>query len=894
MESKLSPAFKSNHNIPIIFAADNNYVAYLSVALLSLIENTTGDYFYDILIFNKDITVMNKEKLQTIGESKNNISIRFIDMLPYIENLNLPVVNYYSIEIYFRLFMPYLLSEYEKAIYLDSDLVVVQNIALLWEIELEPTSVIGAVRDIGMILHYNTTGKEYVPMEYFEDVLSEVNANNYFNSGVLIINLKKFKENISFEQIYTTISQKQWKFPDQDVLNVLCKEKTTFLSNKWNTVPYTTGNRIAENILMDVPEIYGKDYFSARSNPGIVHYAMWEKPWKYKINLDFELFDYFWRIAVKSPYFTQIIKNKKRNCSLAELVFIFEQYTQKQMSKKYGCDDIHYIVGKWWMGKLSNCPVKYDIIKIKEHELIVEGSIKLLESGLEDMDFYMKANENMIKCKIFDRYEDEIFGIENRTMGKTIGFKAVIPLDKTVEVYQIRLLCIVENVQIFMGCVNYGRFSPIDKVICGQYYESNGYILTVNKNNLVLKSNFQKIKHEIQYLKELWKRKEKKYKKAGLVRILLSILKKIEKRRIWLIADNFLMDDNGMAFFKFMEGNDSKYQKTYLVMSKNNEKYREIKSKWKGKVLTYESKLFKIMLLLSKGSITSVYDKRLINPFGFDNGAYRDILADRKHIFLQHGVITQDLSREHNKYCYNPSGFLTSSRLEYQSLLGEKYFYTENEIWLTGLPRFDLLYHDEKRYITIIPTWRAYLMKVGKNGKKQITENFKQSNFFKFYNALLHDEKLQKAVKFYNYTLCLRLHPLMKDSIDAFKESGESFLELNGSYRDVYAQSDLIISDYSSAIFDFLYLRKPILYAHFDKEEFFSGAHCYDKGYHDYEQDGFGEVCYDVESLVDILIEYMKDGCQLKDKYRDRVDNFFAYNDRNNCRRVYEKIKELK
>ena len=134
----------------------------------------------------------------------------------------------------------------------------------------------------------------------------------------------------------------------------------------------------------------------------------------------------------------------------------------------------------------------------------------------------------------------------------------------------------------------------------------------------------------------------------------------------------------------------------------------------------------------------------------------------------------------------------------------------------------------------------------------------------------------------------------MKDSIDAFKESGESFLELNGSYRDVYAQSDLIISDYSSAIFDFLYLRKPILYAHFDKEEFFSGAHCYDKGYHDYEQDGFGEVCYDVESLVDILIEYMKDGCQLKDKYRDRVDNFFAYNDRNNCRRVYEKIKELK
>ena len=67
----------------------------------------------------------------------------------------------------------------------------------------------------------------------------------------------------------------------------------------------------------------------------------------------------------------------------------------------------------------------------------------------------------------------------------------------------------------------------------------------------------------------------------------------------------------------------------------------------------------------------------------------------------------------------------------------------------------------------------------------------------------------------------------------------------------------------------------------------------YTKGYFDYERDGFGEVEYDLESTVDRIIEYMENGCQLKDKYRERIDKFFAFNDQNNCQRVYEKIIEM-
>lgn len=63
-------------------------------------------------------------------------------------------------------------------------------------------------------------------------------------------------------------------------------------------------------------------------------------------------------------------------------------------------------------------------------------------------------------------------------------------------------------------------------------------------------------------------------------------------------------------------------------------------------------------------------------------------------------------------------------------------------------------------------------------------------------------------------------------------------------------------------------------------------------GYFDYERDGFGEVEYDLDSTVDRIIEYMASDCQLKEKYRKRIDNFFVFHDKNNCQRVYEKIME--
>ena len=120
-----------------------------------------------------------------------------------------------------------------------------------------------------------------------------------------------------------------------------------------------------------------------------------------------------------------------------------------------------------------------------------------------------------------------------------------------------------------------------------------------------------------------------------------------------------------------------------------------------------------------------------------------------------------------------------------------------------------------------------------------------------------------------------------------------AILPADTPYRKVFAESDLILTDYSSVAFDFAYLGKPVVYAQFDRETFYSGEHVYVKGYFDYARDGFGEVETEYGATVDRLIEYMENGCRLKDAYRARIDGFFAFRDAENCRRVTEKLLEL-
>lgn len=106
-------------------------------------------------------------------------------------------------------------------------------------------------------------------------------------------------------------------------------------------------------------------------------------------------------------------------------------------------------------------------------------------------------------------------------------------------------------------------------------------------------------------------------------------------------------------------------------------------------------------------------------------------------------------------------------------------------------------------------------------------------------------------------------------------------------------ESSLLVTDYSSVFFDFAYLRKPIIYSQFDSDTFYSGQ-IYDEGYFDYKKDGFGPVCYDYDKTVDEIVNLLKKDCNIEEKYLERITDFYAFTDNQNCKRVYDEILKLK
>jgi len=378
-------------------------------------------------------------------------------------------------------------------------------------------------------------------------------------------------------------------------------------------------------------------------------------------------------------------------------------------------------------------------------------------------------------------------------------------------------------------------------------------------------------------------------------------LNKNNKKKIWLISDRFsTADDNGEALFIYLNQIKDENIDVYFVIDSDSPDFERLSKI--GNVIAQDSKKHHIIHMMADYIISSQADEYVIDPFyrkNKTNELFKDFYANQKFIFLQHGITKDDVSKWLNKYNKNIEGFVVSVFNEAKSILDYKYYYKHENIWLTGMPRIDRLYHNEMNHILVMPSWRKWLLvenndATSQNNIKIVRKDFENTEYFKFYHDFINNERLLEACDKYSYKLCWMPHPNIRERMNMFVEDERIVVyNFDKKYRDAFAEGNLLITDYSSTAFDFVQLKKPVVYAQFDSEIIFGGSHTYSKGYFDYERDGFGEVVYKIEKLVDLVIDYMKHGCKLKPVYEDRIDMFFLKRDGNNCKRVYQKIKAL-
>ena len=284
LDGKYEELFK-NKKIHVVFATDDNYIKYLSVALLSLKNVSISNYVISILHTN--ISSINRCKIKSL-ETKN-FEIEFIDVSSLVNKYELYETDYFSKEMYYRFIIPQLFKNEDKVIYLDCDIIVNHDLAELVEYNME-NKYLMACKDICSKLK-----KENIKQRI------DCDSDLYFNSGVLVFNIKEWNKNNLTTKCFESISKyPRLMTPDQDILNLLCKNHIRYLDREWNFIWHYSFNDMNIDFLSQEDN---ESYNAAKKNPKIIHYTSATKPWNYKSSCYSKI---WWNIAEISPFYNEI------------------------------------------------------------------------------------------------------------------------------------------------------------------------------------------------------------------------------------------------------------------------------------------------------------------------------------------------------------------------------------------------------------------------------------------------------------------------------------------------------------------------------------------------------------------------------------------------------------
>jgi lipopolysaccharide biosynthesis glycosyltransferase len=288
--------------VPIILASDENYAPYMATAMQSAMENANAEFEYVFIILHKSLTEEILEKLKKQVAAYSCFSIKFINIYKEFEkfSLNMGKAGEWTIETYFRLIAPWLLSEFDKIIYMDCDVVCNSDISHVYNIDIGDNLIAGAP-DVPQISIFNNRNYKG---DFKSSIIGELdNPENYVNAGFIVMNLKEFRNRFTLDYLLNLAQNAKYKFHDQDLLNFVAKNSIFILSQEFNFLN-------TDWDISHAPKILIEEYCKAKENPKIIHYTT-SKPWKQELNpLHFHI---FWKYSTRTPFIDLIIKNMMEN-----------------------------------------------------------------------------------------------------------------------------------------------------------------------------------------------------------------------------------------------------------------------------------------------------------------------------------------------------------------------------------------------------------------------------------------------------------------------------------------------------------------------------------------------------------------------------------------------------
>lgn len=273
------------NKIPIAFAFDNNLLLPACVCISSLMMHATSDTFYDIYILHSELEGLKHEELDKLTLFYNNCHVTYIKVGDAFNDGY--EVRGITKATYYRLLIPLLIPQYDKIIYADVDIIFRSDLTEVYDTNIE-NEYIAATYDLGMIL--SKDGNRHIKRIGLKETLQ------YMQAGFILLNSRKLREDNLVEQ-FKALYKNDYKFQDQDILNICLLKSHKLLPFKYNMTDYVAYYINKRH-----------DYFSNSSlaeinealTTGTIHYNG-HKPWKkYCVN-----FDIWWEHYRKSPFFDE-------------------------------------------------------------------------------------------------------------------------------------------------------------------------------------------------------------------------------------------------------------------------------------------------------------------------------------------------------------------------------------------------------------------------------------------------------------------------------------------------------------------------------------------------------------------------------------------------------------
>ena len=314
--------------IPIFLACDEKYAKYATVTMVSILSGTKRPI--DLFVLDGGITNETKNHINMFLKS-NHENLHNLEFITVDKNLvkDFPSVQHFSLNTYFRYFIANLKPEINRALYIDSDMVIVGDIAQLYDTDMGKYPV-AAVPYICNDKKYEKTG-HHRWIQNQKKMLGMKPDSLYFNAGLMMMNLDYFrKHDLQTKLVKQTIDMKDIiTCPDQDILNKMFENNYYQLSPNYNIVVDITDDLVNINK-------YAKQFIGKICS--VIHYTggFGKRPW----TGSHILAKYFWNVAKHTPFYAKLKIESKTKKLIIEKTERRKHYYL--FGKKIASFSIHY------------------------------------------------------------------------------------------------------------------------------------------------------------------------------------------------------------------------------------------------------------------------------------------------------------------------------------------------------------------------------------------------------------------------------------------------------------------------------------------------------------------------------------------------------------------------